>query len=471
MRRLTVIGLACLVAAIGPAFGQTTNLTIEKAHELARSDSDALHVKELALQKARLSVDEAASRVWPHIDLQASASYLANPPQGYTLTAGELGSFPLVIPFHALGSNPAVSLGTITIPQTDVTIGAQQHNYFSLAASLEQPLFTWGKIKNAIDVATLQADAAATTVVTQQRDGDRQVNAAYFAAVLAEQSANVLRTLRDTATQIVADAQSALDQGATNKESVLQAQAALATIQSHLTQAEQGQATALESLGILTGLDPAAITLASGFRASLPPLDEPALLEAALASGTEIAAAKTDVSLAQKKLAIEQGGSILLPDVSLGVSFSVTGQEDVPYSAWDWNNSTWDWDLIVSLGLKMSVFDGLASFSRIAQAQKDVDAAGIGLTARQKQARMDVRTDIEAALKAEADVKDKQAQVDYAVEHLKNAQGSYDVGAGSRSDLHAAQITAGSATLDLLLAQFNREQAVADITRLTGTQL
>ena len=472
MRRIAVLILFSISAAAGPAFGQTTALTLEKAYVLARSGSDALHAKEIALQKARLAVSEAASRAWPRIDLQASASYLANPPQGYTLSAGELGSFPIVIPAHALSPiSPAIDLGTITIPQTDITIGAQQHNYFSLTASLAQPLFTWGKITNAIDLASLQVDAAATRVATQQRDGDRQVNAAYFSAVLAEQSAVSLRTLVDTAIQIVADAQGALEQGATNRESVLLAQAALATIRSKLMQAEQGRATALERLGILTGLDPSSMTLATGFRAALPVLDEAALLAAALGTSADLDAARTDKAMAEKKLSIERGGSMLLPDVSLGMSFSVTGQEDVPYKEWDWNNSAWDWDLVVSLGMKMSVFDGLASFSRIAQAQKDVEAAGVGLVARQKQVRLDVRADIEAALRAEADVQDKQAQADYAAEHLRNAQGSYDIGAGSRSDLRAAQIAAGSAALDLLLARFTREQALADITRLTGTQL
>jgi len=472
MRRCTVLGVLFFIAGVGSAFGQTS-LTIEKAIELGRSSSDALHVKELALQKARLAIIEAESRALPQIDVQASASYLVNPPQGYTLTAGELyPSTTLGIPANKLyPGSPAVSLGTIEIPAADTTIGAQLHNYFSVAASLAQPLFTWGKIKNAIDVASLQADSAANDLVTQQRDGDRQVSSAYFAAVLAEQSAAALRGLLDTAAQIVADTQDALDQGATNREAVLQARAAMATIQSRLTQAEQGRATALESLGILTGLDPDSITLASGFSAELPPLDEQALVTATLEASTDLAAARSVINLAQKKLAIEKGGMMLLPDVILGASFSVTGQEDVPYADWNWNNSTWDWDLIVSLGVKTSIFDGLSSFSRIAQAQKDVDAAGIGLTARQKQVRLDVRTDIEAALKADADVKDKQAQADFAAEHLKNAQASYDNGAGSLSDLHAAQISAGSATLDLVLARFNREQAMADITHLTGTHL
>jgi outer membrane protein TolC len=470
MRRIMTVAVLCIVTGIGPSFAQGSEMSLAKAYELAKSSSDALSVKEIALQKARLAVNEATSRVLPHVDLQASASYLANPPQGYTLKAGELGTFTPTIPAGVLGPLP-ISLGTMSIPQTDVTIGAQQHNYFALTASLAQPLFTWGKIRNAIDIATLQVDAAAVKVATQRRDGDRLVNAAYYSVLLAEQSAVVLRGLRDTAVLIVADAQSAFDQGATNRETVLQAKTGLAQIQSKLTQAKQGAATARERLGILTGLDPAGMTLVTAFRDALPPLDEQALLAAALGSSPDLASARTDAGLARKKLAVEQGGSMLLPDVSLGMNLSVSGQEDVPYTAWNWNNSTWDWNLVISLGVKMSVFDGLSSFSRIAQARKDVDAAALGLTARQKQVRLDVRAAVEAALRSDADAGEKQARADYAEERLKNAQSSYDAGLGSRSDLSAAQISAGSAALDLLLARFDREQALADIARLTGTQL
>jgi hypothetical protein len=38
----------------------------------------------------------------------------------------------------------------------------------------------------------------------------------------------------------------------------------------------------------------------------------------------------------------------------------------------------------------------------------------------------------------------------------------------SREDLHGAQILLGTAQLDRLLAQFTREESLADIARLTG---
>ncbi|MGA2641470.1 MAG: TolC family protein, partial [Spirochaetia bacterium] len=171
---------------------------------------------------------------------------------------------------------------------------------------------------------------------------------------------------------------------------------------------------------------------------------------------------------AMKKLAIEKGGSLFRPDVSLGVSFGVTGQEDLPYAGWQWNNDTWNLDLVISLGMKMSVFDAGESAARIGQAEKDAEMAGQALLQAEKLTRLAVRSAVDAAMKAEADLWEKQAQEEYAAERLKNAQASVDNGMASREDLHGAQILLGTAQLDRLLAQFTREESLADLARLTG---
>jgi len=307
--------------------------------------------------------------------------------------------------------------------------------------------------------------------VTQQRVIDREVHRSYFGALLAAQSEEILAAIRDIAAQVVADRQSSFAQGSINRESVLEVQSNLATIEAKLAEAAQSRLTAFEALGILTDLDPSSINLASGFRAALPGLDEQALRAKALAASTDLAASRTRVSLAQKKLAIERGGAMLLPDVSLGVTLDVTGQQDLPFADWDWSAGAWSWDLIVSLGMRMSVFDGLASYSRISQAEKDAEMAGTGLIQLEKLLRLDVRKAVEAAVKADADVTEKQARADYAEERRRNAQASYDNGFAAREDLHGAEILAATAELDLLLSRYTREEALADLAQITGARL
>ena len=465
LRAAALLFLCVIPSVSAPADG----LTLARATQLALQGTEAVRLRELALQKARLAVQEATAAGLPHVDLRASASYLVNPPQGYTVKAGSLGSFTPEIPPNKLGpGSPAIPLGTFTVPQTDFTIGSQEHDYFSLTASLSQPLFTWGKIRAAIDLAGLEADSAANDLAAQRRDIQREVHRAYFAALLAGQSAEVLEGLRNLAAQIVTDRQKAVDDGTSTKQSVLQAQADLAQIDSKLVEATQSRLTALQTLGMRTGLDPAGIVLATDWSDALPPLDEQDIGSRAVEFSTDLGAARTRLQQAGRKLDLEKGRSMLLPDVSLGVSFDVTGQEDLPWASWSWDSTAWSWDLVISVGMKMSVFDGLSSLSRIAQAQRDVDAAGTAATQEEKLARLAARRAIDAAVRADADLREKQARSQLADEQLSNARSSLDAGLASREDERGAEIMAGTATLDRLLALWTREEAVADIDRLTG---
>ena len=99
------------------------------------------------------------------------------------------------------------------IPDKDITIGAQLHNYFSVAATVSQPLFTWGKIRNAIDAAALRVDSAGTDLLAQRRDIRREVCRAYYSALLARESVRVLRGIAEAAARVVADRQAALRPG------------------------------------------------------------------------------------------------------------------------------------------------------------------------------------------------------------------------------------------------------------------
>ena len=293
MRRLGARRGACIAFALivlpGPsailAAQDRQGVTIEEASRLAQSSSEAIRIRELAVQKSRLAVDEAAGRALPHVDMQLSTSYLVNPPTGYTVTAGTLGGPPLV-PFK--------------LPLQDITIGAQLHDYFSVGASVSQPLFTWGKIRNAIDAAALEVDAAGTDLVSQRRDIERAVRRAYFSALLAGESEKVLRRIAESAAQIAADRQTALDQGSIILESVLEAKARRAQIEARRAEAEQSRATALENLGMLTGLDPSAMVLASDFGGEPAPLDEQSLRGRAHDASIDIAASRARQGQAQK---------------------------------------------------------------------------------------------------------------------------------------------------------------------------
>jgi outer membrane protein TolC len=454
------IALACCVFlwAASPAAAQTkAAITVEEASRLAQACSESIRIRELAVQKSRLAVNEATAKAGPHVEFDAYGSYLVNPPTGYEVEAGSIGA----INIPALGVN-------IPLPEQDIMVGAELHNYYTVAATLSQPLYTWGKIRNAVDAAMLQVQSAGTDLLSQRRDIEREVHRTYFGALLASESEAVLRRIADCAALIVSDRQSALDQGTLTREAVLEAQARRQQVDARLSEAAQSKSTALENLSVLTGLDPSGIQLATGFPDAAPTLDEQALRDQARIASTDLAAFRNRREQALKKLSIEKGGSILHPDVSLGVSLGASGQEDLPYSGWQWNNTTWNLDLVITLGVKMSVFDSMESKARIGQAEKDAEMAAQGLLQAEKLTRVAVRKAVEAEEKAKAELMEKKAQERYTAERMKNTQVSTGNGIANREDLYGAEILLGNAQLDRLLAQFTLEESLADIARLTG---
>ena len=120
----------------------------------------------------------------------------------------------------------------------------------------------------------------------------------------------------------------------------------------------------------------------------------------------------------------------------------------------------------------MSVFDGLASVQRIGQAEKDLEMAGTGLSQEEKRVRLDVRKAVDAAVKAgrrrEGEAGSARLRGGAAEERpvvLRQRRGQ------PRGPARAPTSMAGSAELDLLLARFTREEALADIAHLTGERL
>jgi outer membrane protein TolC len=122
----------------------------------------------------------------------------------------------------------------------------------------------------------------------------------------------------------------------------------------------------------------------------------------------------------------------------------------------------------VSLGVKMSAFDGLEGLNRTAQAERDAAMAAEALGQQEKLLRISVRRAVEAVTKADAQVRAKQSAAAYAVERSRIARVSAESGLASRQDMRGAEVFAGTAALDLLLARYTLEEALADLARLSG---
>ena len=235
----------------------------------------------------------------PHVDLQTRSRTWSTRPPGYTVTAGTAGE----------------ALRRRRHPQSSAR---SDINHRRPAAQLllrrrhplPAPLHVGKDQERHRPCRACRWMPPAPTSSRSSGTSTGRCTAAYFSALLARESEQVLHGSADTAAQIVADRQKSFDQGTINREAVLEAQANLASIEAKLAEAEQSKATALESLGILTGLEPSAIALATDFSTALPAPGRAGLRGKARAASTDAGRRPARrLSQARKKLAIEKGGA------------------------------------------------------------------------------------------------------------------------------------------------------------------
>lgn len=141
--------LVLTVLAVGLS-AQNMHYTADDLYGLALQNSSRLFEKTAREKAARYKVRETRSQGAPTLDFESNLSYISNPD---TLTV-EAGSF---------GTDP------FSMPSTDTVFEMSGNTYYDFKLIVNQPLFTWGKIHNAI-AASKEGAAAASLDSMKMRE-------------------------------------------------------------------------------------------------------------------------------------------------------------------------------------------------------------------------------------------------------------------------------------------------------------
>jgi outer membrane protein len=452
------LALLALLVSVWPCAGGPRPLSLEEALALSMENAEAVRIKALAVQKSRSRLAEARAKSLPTVTLQAAASYLANPPEGVTVHKGELGTLTLPLP-------PPNNL--LILPDRDIVILPDtEHTYFSLNASVSQPVYTWGKIAAGIRLASLELAGSGIELELQRRDLRRETQRAYAGALLARLSQPVVEEMHAALLDIVADRENAYAEGLINRQALLEARADLATAERRLLEIREGELTALETLALLTGLEEQELALTTAFREAPEALEERRLLERALALSGELELARTRIAQAREKLRLERGAGLLRPDLALSVTLDVTGQ-DPPWTASDWTD-TWNWDLILSLGTRVSLYDGGEARGKADESRTDLSMVTLGSAQAEKLLRLGVRQVVQEARQAAGELTELASRLAAVTEQHRNARLSYENKLITREELRSAQLLLDRVRLERLAAQHRLELALVELERLAG---
>jgi outer membrane protein len=458
-RALVIALLALAPHALGAedaAAGAPPPYPVESAVAESRSRSGTLRVKRLETERTGYAVREAQSRALPQLSLTASSTFMTNPPEGIRITQGAFGAAP----------QPGSQFPIFLPDQDYVLVDDAKPTYFKLTGSLDQLLWTWGKVKKAIEIAELDRKAADVAVRASERELARDVTKAYFGAAAARDSARLLGQAQELAREMVSDREKSLGAGAATMQDVLESRSQSAQIGSQRVRADQGLQTGLDALEFTTGSRPDPQSLQSPFRESLTGVDEGALVRAALASSTELETLNLKGLQARAAEEIRRASLLGLPDFSLNLTLSVEGQE-VPLVSGNWTD-TWDTNILLTIGGKVTLFDSLSSVWKLKQAQLQREQAEIGVSELSRGMGIQVRRLVDAVHTNAAMVEEKRASLAFARERARNATLSWENEMITRSEERGARLAAVSAELELLLTLVQTEMAIVDLEYLTG---
>ncbi len=429
---IAVLGLAGLLALGGTTAsqpGSRDSLSLADALALARARNPDLRAALAAARRAAAQRDVASAARVPRLSAQAVYLRYQDAP--------------------AVAFGPGVTYGPF-----------EEDNYFAWLA-VTQPLFTSGRLSNAMRAAEGFAQAA---------QWSQEHAAVELTAAVAHGFDDVLlaRALRDVAVQAVAVLEEAVRvarehyaAGVAARLDVLRAETRLSSAIAALRARETALVAAREALAVLIGAEPA----------SLPPLagslEESAPVVAVDTVSAGVPAARADIraleaSAAALRAQARVARAARWPALSAFVSVLgsrpefVTGERRAAV------------DLLGGLSLSWPFFDGGASAAggRAADAAADLHLAQRDAILAAAAAALRVNAQVLAA--AAEDIREGRANVERAERALTIAQDRYRNGVGIQLEVLEAEADVTRARGDLLRARHASRAALVELRRAAG---
>lgn len=261
-----------------------------------------------------------------------------------------VGDFTRVRDVSILNSGFADSAAAFGLSPTAL-VGAR--SVYTGQANLVQPLFYWGKLGTAVDIAKMGEKEASHAYTTSELEVLHGVARAYLGVLGAQAEREVIDSRRKTAEQFVSDVKAKLEAQTATELDRLRAESELLGVIPESLQAEANVKRALEVLNGQLGLDPKAPL-------ALAELGPPEVASRpAGAERSELAQLRQQEEMYRANDKIIT--SDLRPKFDLSASYGYQAGKSEhlfkePYDAWR-----------VSITMKFPVFDGLRSSGKRAQ--------------------------------------------------------------------------------------------------------
>ena len=409
-------------------------------------------------KRSRLDVQDAWAGLGPTVDLQVSGTYMVNPPVG----AMYINTEDIINSIQINGVRPSARGQRIKI------YDGMEPTLYDFQLTLTQPLFTWGKITNAIklyqeisEIKETQLSQQTSQLETELKT--RLVSLYYLNRILEiidEEEAYAERMVQVSENAELSGMllhQEVVDAKIQAKELEIAKQDLLEQINDQLLELSRTSGIDLSLENINFDFVPDFI---EGFDSLLA--EDAALLEAEVLSGNQssikmLTQLETVSKTAEK---ISRGYENWKPDIALQMSGGYSGSR-FPLVEPNWRRKD-DYSLNISIGIKTTLWDGGKKVRDVARKKSEVETADINKLDARSTISQTFNSQWNAAQVCTMKIEYQALKIESATAKIEQKQQMYESGYGSETDVLSAKIERCNAQIEL--EQQNLARAAACLT-------
>ena len=461
MRQKAIILIILLVVPLSTLYSSNKEalvLTLDEAIQLALKQNKSILAVREKIREAEGRVIAARASFLPSLSWQASYTRIAQIPE--IKMQMPTGIDTVMVPvLNAVGqpTGDFVPLPVAVMEEGTFSFG-EPENYVT-RATLQQPIFTWGRISNAYSLAQANLKAAQADYQRAINDLRFNVTESFYNVILAKEFVKLSEDSYAQLERHVTQVEDLYNAGMASKFDLLRARVQLANMKPQIIRAKNGLELAKSALKMLLGVNLDAELNLKG-RLSYEPyeitLNE--AIETALQQRPELIAMKYRKRVAEKGLAIAKAAN--KPSIFVACNYDYKKPKRMLETGWgsDWN---------VTVGLSLPIFTGFSYFGKVRKAAAQLGQVKLGLEQLVDGIKLEVKQvilDLEQSkeiLEAQKDnVKQAEEALNIAEERYRNGLITNLEYMDTQLALTKARVEYLQALADYLIAKAKLERAI-----------
>ncbi len=413
----------------------TQRLSLKKAKELALKNSPEYLACGEELNSSKGDLIQARSGFFPQLNANAGYTYIT--------------------PINTI-TMPVFTIDSITHqPRIDtVTMEFGQHNNYSVGLSLQQPIFTWGRLWNSYNLARINLDIQKLNLQRKEMEIEERVTEAYYNALVAERFLALSKEMREELEKHFKSVKDKYSTGYASKLELMRAEVKYKNAEPRVLEAENLYKTTLNSLKLLLGLpQEEELELTDSLEYTPYEVSLDTLLKRAFEKRKDLRIMEKRIELAKRALSIAKSSN--KPSLFSQVNYSYRrpiGFED------KWGGS---WNL--SLGISLPLFTGFKNRGAVISAKSRLKQIELLYKLKKDATIMEINSLYNSLETSRKSLESQKENVELAEETFRMAEEQYRQGFASSLDVMDIELAYYQARVNYLNALKNYNISLAKL--------